>query len=67
MTTNKRGKTAGVTPPGEAPAAGTDRGGAAVEAEAGPIEPATDHYTRSVAIGRAFIARYRRTLAALAK
>ena len=68
MTTTKSGKTAGVTLPGEAPAAaGTNRGDAALRAEAGPIEPANDHYARSVAIGRAFIARYRRALAALAK
>ena len=74
MTTTKLskiGNSTGVTLPRDVlAAAGMERGDTvSLQAEAGRIEltKVDDRYTRSMAIGRAFIARYRRTMAALAK
>ena len=74
MTTTKLGKignSTGVTLPREVlAAAGMERGDTvSLHAGAGRIEltKVDDRYTRSMSIGRAFIARYRRTMAALAK
>ena len=68
---SKIGNSTGVTLPREVlEAAGMERGDTVVlQVEAGRIEltKVDDRYTRSMSIGRAFSARYRRTMAALAK
>jgi len=74
MTTTKLGKignSTGVTLPREVlAAAGMERGDTvSLQAGAGRIEltKVDDRYTRSMSIGRAFIGRYRRSVAGLAK
>jgi putative addiction module antidote len=74
MTTTKLskiGNSTGVTLPRDLlAAAGMERGDTvSLQAEAGRIElkKVDDSHAQAMAIGRAFIARYRRTMAALAK